>query len=353
MRRPAKPRISKNRLCWKWSKAKRAWEPYHRVTWTENGKRKERAILLDWQGNPERLDMLFWTCEAGRHEKQAVPAKYTWGEAIVAWRKDPRVQIRLAESTKRSYRRNMDQIMEKNGRKDMRRTTRQAIRAAHNKLSDKPRKADKHLQTISLLWNYAKNKLDWPIGDNPASGIDHFGRQKEFEPWPEWMVKALEDAPENVRTVAELILGTGQRPGAAISMKFSQFHEEWVEVQDEKGNDTFEVYCPKKLRDFLTSLPRRSEYVIAKNPTQPLGYSAVEKEFRTWRNSLGERARPYVLHGLRKLAIIRLAEAGWTDAEIQAVTNQSPEMVAYYRRKASRKTLSKAAQNRTETNQEV
>jgi hypothetical protein len=86
--------------------------------------------------------------------------------------------------------------------------------------------------------------------------------------------------------------------------------------------------------------------VLAKNLTEPLGYDAVEKSFRRWRDNLGEAAKPYVLHGLRKLAIIRLAKAGCTDAEIQALTNQSPEMVAYYRKKASRKALSKAAQHR-------
>ena len=68
--------------------------------------------------------------------------------------------------------------------------------------------------------------------------------------------------------------------------------------------------------------------------------------FRSWRSRLGDRAKPYSLHGLRKLAIIELAEAGASDAEIQAVTGQSAEMVAYDRAKANRKQLSKAAQTR-------
>jgi len=75
-------------------------------------------------------------------------------------------------------------------------------------------------------------------------------------------------------------------------------------------------------------------------------YDTVEKSFRAWRAKLGERAKLYSLHGLRKLAIIRLAEAGCTDAEIQAVTNQSPQTVAYYRKRANRKKLSKAAMER-------
>ncbi|WP_170332552.1 hypothetical protein [Ruegeria arenilitoris] len=84
--------------------------------------------------------------------------------------------------------------------------------------------------------------------------------------------------------------------------------------------------------------------MLAKSLTQPLGYHAVEKAFRAWRKDLGPNAKQSVLHGLRKLAIVRLPEAGCSDAEIQAVTNQRAEMVAYYRKRADRRMLSKAAQ---------
>jgi len=43
---------------------------------------------------------------------------------------------------------------------------------------------------------------------------------------------------------------------------------------------------------------------------------------------------------------VNLAEAGCSDAEIQAVTNQSAEMVAFYRKRADRKRLSAAAHRR-------
>ena len=46
-------------------------------------------------------------------------------------------------------------------------------------------------------------------------------------------------------------------------------------------------------------------------------------------NGLGKNAKQYTLHGLRKRAIIEMAEPGSTDAEIQAVTGQSIHMVAY------------------------
>jgi integrase len=237
----------------------------------------------------------------------------------------------------------MDHINEKNGGKDVRVTTRAAIRAAHDSMADKPRQADKHIQTIRMLWNYAKNKLDWPLGNNPAANIDLFGKQKEFEPWPAWMIEKLDSAPDRVRVAAELILGTGQRPSAAIMMTWSQFNGEWMDVTDEKGDETYTVYCPKPLRDFLAVVRKEGRFVLAKNLTEQVTYDGVASAFQKWRKTLGPEAKKYTLHGLRKLAIVRLAEAGCTDAQIQAVTNQSAEMVAYYRKRASRKILSEEA----------
>jgi hypothetical protein len=139
---------------------------------------------------------------------------------------------------------------------------------------------------------------------------------------------------------------TGQRPAAAFAMKHDDFYDEWMRVIDEKSDEQFETYCPEPLRDFIASCPRKGKFILAKNLTEAVGYDAVEKAFREWRSTLGPEAKEFVLHGLRKLAIVRLAEAGCSDAEIQAVTNQSAEMVAYYRKKASRKILSKQAQHR-------
>jgi hypothetical protein len=57
----------------------------------------------------------------------------------------------------------------------------------------------------------------------------------------------------------------------------------------------------------------------------------------------GAPAKAFTRHGVRKLSIVGLAESGCTDAQIQAVTNQSAKRVAFYRKRASRKILSRAA----------
>lgn len=121
-----------------------------------------------------------------------------------------------------------------------------------------------------------------------------------------------------------------------------------MSVRDEKGKQNLEVYCPQQLREFISDVPKEGQHLLPKNITEPLSYHAVEKSFSKWRESLGRDAKAYSLHGLRKLSIIQLAEAGASDAEIQAITGQSAEMVAYYRMKANCRMLSKSGQERRE-----
>lgn len=342
--KPPKPRITKPRLVWRWTRGK--WVPRHRVTWTEGGKQRSREVRLNWKGDSRELERLYWEVQSGTHEAQRQKERYSWQVCIEAWRSDTTVQGGIAASTKAQYRRVMDAIMDKNSGKDMRKTTRQAVKLALAKLGDTPRKASRYAQTISLLWNYAARELDWPLGPNPAAGLGAHKPAKPYEAWPAWMLKALDDAPEAVRIAANLIRYTGQRPNAAITMRRDQIEGDWMEVHDEKGKQTLDVYCPAPLRAFVADVPQRGAHFIPRNLTQPVGYDAVEKAFRRWRAGLGEKALPFTLHGLRKLAIIELAEAGASDAEIQAVTGQSAPIVAYYRSKASRRKLSKAAQER-------
>ena len=121
-------------------------------------------------------------------------------------------------------------------------------------------------------------------------------------------------------------------------------------VTDEKGVDAFEVYCPQPLREYLGGVQKRRKPILPKNLSEAMSYDSAEKRFRAWRKELGPEAAPFVLHGLRKLAIVRLAEAGCSDAQIQAITNQSAEMVPYYRKRASRVVLSRAAHTMVEQN---
>jgi len=325
--------------------------PYYRMTWMEDGKRREKFLPLPLDIDSPEFDAAYWQIRAGKLPQAQTAPKQTWAELILAYRTHPKY-LKLSANTKKSYDRILNEILEKNGNKPVRHLTRANVRAIQAKYAATPRKADWFLQIISLLLNFAAQKLDWDV-KNVAEGMDLYGKQREFEPWPDWMVEQLVDAPMIVRTAAELILGTGQRPNAAVGMRHSDFRGDWMNLLDEKTDTRLEVFVPESLRKFLATLPdaRSGTHLLPRSLTGGLGYSAVEKAFRAWRAGLGDEAKAYSLHGLRKLAITRLAEAGCSDAQIQAVTNQTPETIAEYRKKANRKKLSKAAMEQLDEDQ--
>ncbi|WP_170294015.1 tyrosine-type recombinase/integrase [Paracoccus limosus] len=337
MRQQRKPYVTR-----KASGGKVRW--YYRLTWFEGERRRERFIPLPGLPDSAEFDTAYWSIRSGKSEATQAPKKNTWRELVRAYRGSAAFR-KLAPRTQKSYNDTIEWILSVNADKAAVALTKQKLRALHVKYGDTPRKADMLVQMVSILTNFARGQLEWSI-ENPAEGLTLYGKQREYEPWPEWMVKKVADAPVIVRSASELILGTGQRPSSAIAMRRDQFVGEWMTVTDEKGDESYEIFCPQELRDYLASLPVTGQHVIAKNLTQPMRYDAVEKAFRAWREGLGDRAKPFSLHGLRKLAIIRLAEAGCTDAEIQAITNQSAQTVAYYRKRASRKKLSRNAMER-------
>ena len=156
-------------------------------------------------------------------------------------------------------------------------------------------------------------------------------------------MERLSEAPPDVQTVAQLILGTGQHPNAAINMRWDQFSGEWKTVIDEKGNRHLEVYCPRTSKAISPPCPNLARMCWRAPYGNPRATSRSRSGSGHGVPLLEISARPFVLHGLRKLAIVRLVEAGCSDARIQAITGQSAEMVAYYRKLASRKVLSREA----------
>ena len=100
-------------------------------------------------------------------------------------------------------------------------------------------------------------------------------------------------------------------------------------------------------------LPKRGAHILARNLTQPIGKPAAQKAVEEVREAIGVMAGPdrLVPHGWRHNAAKELAEAGCSDADIQAVTgHKTRAMVQKYRGQADQKAASKRAQSRRERN---
>lgn len=324
---------------------------YFRQTWTDdNGKRRERYIRLPDDEDSHEFDQAYWAIRSGTSDALKTPPRTSWNVLIQSYIASHAYR-RIKPSTRRKYDSVMEQIKEKNGQADIKRITRPQIRAIHEKYSATPRKADHYLQVIRMLLNFAKNELDW-ITVNPAEGIKLFGAQREFKPWPQDAQTAFLNAARNLgdqisETAFLLGIHTGQRAGDLAKMQWEHYDGEFISVTQEKTDERLVVYCPRALRDHLDALPRKGRYILARNLTQPVGYDAIEKRFREVREKAGASCEGLVMHGWRYTAAVSLAEAGCSDAEIQAVTgHRTTAMVQKYRRRAGQKQLSKQAQKR-------
>ncbi|WP_282027091.1 tyrosine-type recombinase/integrase [Limimaricola cinnabarinus] len=323
---------------------------YYRLVTKADGKRKDRYVRIKADPGTAEYDSIYWAIRSGKHE--AAPSRTNFAALIDNYTRSRRF-TKLADRTRRSYRAILDEIREKNGARDVTKVTRSQVEAIHEKHAATPRKADWYVQVLSILFSHAV-RLEW-MKHNPAKGIELFGSQREFKLWPEWMQRAyVERAEGHALTAFYLAAGTGQRPGDLPRMEWAHFDGEYMEVEQEKRGNRLTIYCPKRLRDHLATLPRNGKFILAKSLHQSVGYNALEKAFRAVRDAIAEdvpEAKEYSLHGLRYVAAVELAEAGCSDAEIQSVTgHRTAAMVAKYRDKASRKKLSKAAQMRREQN---
>ncbi|MCA0919688.1 tyrosine recombinase XerC [Pseudooceanicola nanhaiensis] len=291
----------------------------------------------------EEFSIEYWSARNG---KRSAPAKTTWNALIISYYSSPAFKM-LSKGSRANYRRHCEAIREKNGDKDMRTFRRKHALAARDALQDTWSKANERVAILSVLCRHAVD-LEW-IERNPVIGIEKLSGG-EYEPWPEAKLRAYENAAADhdiARTAYELGIGTGQRLGDCVKMMWVDFDGEFMAVAQEKTGEKVWVYCPARLREYLRALPKRGAYIMAKNLTQPLGKRQVQAAVETVREKIGvmRGAQRLVPHGWRYTAAVQLAEAGCSDAQIQAVTgHRTLAMVQKYRARADQKRQSKLAQ---------
>jgi len=289
----------------------------------------------------------YWTIRSG---KRNTPAKTTWNALIASYYASPAFKAK-AKGTQANYRRHCEAIREKNGARDVRQFRRKQALDVRDALQDNWSKANERIAVLSVLCKHAVD-LEW-IERNPVVDIEKL-KGGEYEAWPDAKLDAYEQYCDRhgltvARTAFELCIGTGQRLGDCIQMRWDDFDGEFMGVVQEKTGTEIWVGCPARLRAFLNSHPRQGKHILAKNLTQPLGNRAVQTAIEEVREVLGIMYGPnrLVPHGWRYTAARLLAEAGCSDAEIQSVTgHKTLSRVQKYRAQANQKMASKRAQER-------
>ena len=197
------------------------------------------------------------------------------------------------------------------------------------------------MATVKNILGYAHDR-DW-IASNPAIGMKGMPSMNEIEPWTdEEIEKAVRTAPPHLADVIHMALYTGQRRSDLIEMKWKDFDGRSIKVRQAKTGKKLVIPAHINLRIMLSE----REY-------DPEDYILTNFYGGKWQdNTLSVAVLRHLkalninrsLHGLRKTAAVKLAEAGCTVHQIAAITGHSSlKMVQHYTKGVEQKRLAEKA----------
>jgi len=156
---------------------------------------------------------------------------------------------------------------------------------------------------------------------------------------------ALEKLPEDLRRVVVLALHTGQRRGDLCAMTWAAFDGATIRLRQAKTGTALAIPCHPNLQAELETwkAERTGIHILHSPRTGAWTPPHLTREMKAALERIGLPARLNV-HGLRKSAARRLAEAGCSAHEIAAVTGHlSLSMVQHYTRSADQHRMASAA----------
>ena len=159
----------------------------------------------------------------------------------------------------------------------------------------------------------------------------------------------------------ELCLGTGQRIGGVLEMRWSDIQDGAFAIRQNKTGKELWVPILPELNAALDAASRHSVFILTnERGTNRWSYRGASQAVRKIREQVGaldfdiHSWRYFDIHSWRYNAACELLEAGCSDDLIAAVTGQSPAMALHCTKKVRQKMRAIQAQKkRTEQKQNV
>lgn len=253
----------------------------------------------------------------------------------------------LAKETKKQFKYQLVNMKKRAGNAPIEQFTAASVAEGRDNRAAKPTDANKYLKCFSALMRFAIDRK-W-LQDNPAKGVSKLKTPGlGFHTWTEEEALAFEarwPVGTRERLAFDLLVYTGVRRSDVVRLGRQHTRQGEITITTEKSKNS-----GKPVEVSITILPPLALSIEA-TKTGDMTYlvtvkrTAFAKEsFGTWfRKACNAAGVPGSAHGLRKLAAVRMAENGATEAELNAVfgwANGSDESATYIR-KASRAKLSR------------
>lgn len=221
---------------------------------------------------------------------------------------------------------------------------RRHVFALRDRFAAKPRTANYIVQIFRLLMTFAVDR-GWRK-DNPALRPKMLATGDGWRAWTDEEIERFRaSAPDYLRTPFELALHTGQREGDVLAMTRGHLSGGGIRVKQEKTGAVVWIPLHPALSAYLATVPKDRFLFCVTTTGAEMKADHFRHRFLTAMKAASVSG--VVFHGLRATAATRLAEAGCSDAEIQAITgHRNVAMVQRYRRGAAQKTLATAAISR-------
>lgn len=253
----------------------------------------------------------------------------------------------LAPRSARDYDKVLLWVKDKLGPLPVDKMQRKDVIRARDANSDTVRFANYIVQVLRILFEHATD-IGWiAAGANPAKGVSLIkSTAPKREAWPDDMIAAFRaTADQDALLVFELCLGTGQRIGDVLKMRWSDIAGDGIHVTQSKTGAQLWVPFTPRLRGVLSSTARIGVTICAHGRGRPLSYRAASARIMEVRKHIGAEA--YDIHGLRYAAAAQLAAAGCSDELIAAVTGHATAaMVKRYAGPARQRVRAIEAQER-------
>lgn len=304
------------------------------------------ARMYHEPGTPE-----FATEYAKHMQGRAIPASRTIAKLAEHYRRSEK-WADLSFNTRRSYERHLAYLIEVAGGTDP-----AALRPVHvnqmrDALRDKPTDANRKISTLSSLLQYGIS-IGW-LDRNPAHGVARLkptGRTRG--PWPVDKIEAFRaTAAGRTLLLFELLIGTGQRIGDVLSLRWSDLDADGFTIRQKKTGTEVFVPLTSRLRAVLAATPRRSMFIVCQDNGLPVSYSLAWTNIMNVRNKIGAEAHD--IHALRHTAASEIAALpGMTADHVRAITgHSSAAMVRLYAGRAMQKARATEAQKARGTERE-